>query len=295
MEHATFGKVVAALRKEQTNFTSGNKWSQQDLANESGLSIRIVGKIERGEQARLDDEMLRGLARAFDLTSFERREFFAMASEVSDGHITRRDLCNEDVLSEVWELLDNICTPAFLTDPLFDIVGVNRSLLAFHGVSLEELKAFKNTPIGINNLGLVFSSNTALKETLGRGWDSIANANVQQWRASTLRYRHTERFQQIFTALSTYTAFRMIWAVGNEAEHAIEDCSRIRKCVYQHGNHGHVSYTVFVNISISAFGDLHLCTLIPMNKRTTNLFMELSETNSGALPLCQWPNSNLVS
>ena len=294
MEHATFGKVVAALRKEQINFHSGQRWSQQDLADESGLTLRIVGKVERGEQARLDDEMLRGLARAFNLTSLERQEFFAMASEVSDRRIARRDLCSEDVLAEVWELLDDLCTPAFLTDPFFDIVGVNRALLSLHGISLEELQAFKNTPVGVNNLGLVFSSSTSLKQALGHGWESIAHANVQQWRVSTLRYRHTDRFHEIFAALSTFADFRWMWAAGNDVEHAIEDCSRICKCVYNHGIHGPVAYTVFVNISMSAFGDLHLCTLVPMNKNTADLFLKLAGNNNGALPLCQWPNPSLV-
>lgn len=92
MEHATFGKVVAALRKEQISFHNGQNWSQQDLANEAGLTSRVVGRIERGEQARLDGEVLGSLAKAFNLTSLERREFFAMASEVANGEIVRKDL-----------------------------------------------------------------------------------------------------------------------------------------------------------------------------------------------------------
>ena len=76
MEHTVFGKVVAALRKEQISFHSGQTWSQQDLAIESGLTPRIVGRIERGEQARLDGDVLGSLATAFNLTSLERREFF---------------------------------------------------------------------------------------------------------------------------------------------------------------------------------------------------------------------------
>lgn len=94
MKHAEFGKVVAVLRKEQISFHSGQNWSQQDLASETGLSSRIVGRIERGEQARLDGEMLSSLARAFNFTSLERREFFAMASEVADREIVREDLCD---------------------------------------------------------------------------------------------------------------------------------------------------------------------------------------------------------
>ncbi len=139
MDHVTFGHFVAALRKEQTSFRNGQNRSQQDLASESGLTQRTVGRTERGEQARLDGEILGAVAKAFNLTSIERREFFAMASEVTDQEIVREDLCDNEVFTEVWELLNDLHAPAFLTDSFCDIVGVNRSLLSFHGISIQEL------------------------------------------------------------------------------------------------------------------------------------------------------------
>ena len=104
MEHKTFGKIVAALRKEQINFTNGNRWNQTDLAEETGLTPSLVSRIERGQQARLDGEILTQLARAFNLTSLERRDFFAMASEVTNKEVVRADLCNEEVFEQVWAL-----------------------------------------------------------------------------------------------------------------------------------------------------------------------------------------------
>ncbi len=50
----------------------------------------------------------------------------------------------------------------------------------------------------------------------------------------------------------------MMWAAGNDAMYAIEDCSRLRSCIYNHGVHGAVAYTVFVNVSLSASGGLYL-------------------------------------
>lgn len=138
--------MVAALRREQINFHNGQNWSQQDLANETGLTSRVVGKIERGEQARLDGETLRSLARAFNFTSLERREFFAMASEVADGKIVRKDLCDQEVFTEVWGLLDDLCAPSFLTDPFSDFVGVNRSLLSLMASACRNFK-HSNQPL----------------------------------------------------------------------------------------------------------------------------------------------------
>lgn len=294
MEHATFGKVVAALRKEQISFHNGQNWSQQDLATESGLTPRIVGRIERGEQARLDGDVLGALATAFNLTSLERREFFAIASEVADQEIVRKDLCDDEVFAEVWNLLNDLCVPAFLTDPFFDIVGVNRSLLSFHGIGIQELQAFKSTATGVNNLGILFAPDSPMKRVLGLGWQPIAHANVQQWRVATLRYRHTNRFRQLFAALSELTEFRMMWAAGNDVEHAIEDCSRLRSCVYNHGVHGAVAYTVFVNISLSASGELHLCAFVPQDGDTATLFQKMAANDNSAVRVSQWPNQSLL-
>ena len=61
MEHETFGKIVAALRREQIDFATGRRWSQQKLADETGLTKRIVSKIERGRQARLEGVVLQEL------------------------------------------------------------------------------------------------------------------------------------------------------------------------------------------------------------------------------------------
>ncbi len=291
MEHRTFGQIVASLRKEHINFSSGKKWTQEDLATETGLSKRIVGRIERGSQARLDGYVLQSLADAFDLTSIERREFFAMASEVIESEIVRRDLCNEDVFVQVWDMLNALCAPAFLADPFFDIVGANRALLNLHSINLDYLQNIKTKYGAVNNLALLLDKDTPLRQALGQGWWSISLANLQQWRATTLRYRHTYRYRRLFDALSAIPDFRMLWVAGNESERAIEDCSRLRSCIYTHGVHGPVAYTVFANTSLSTYGELHLFTFVPQNSVTATLFRNLAENTMPAMALEHWPSS----
>jgi len=291
VKHSTFGQVVAALRREQFNFTSGHSWTQRQLAKEAGLTVRIVGKIERGEQARLDAEILQGLAQAFQLTSFERREFFAMASEVADAALVRAALGSEDVFTQVWALLDTLCAPAFLMDPFADIIGVNRALLAFHDLSLAQLKAARATAAGANNIVLLLAPGGRLRQVLGRGWRPIALANMQQWRAMTLRYRHTARFRQLFTALSAYPDFYGLWADSHEDGY--DDYSQLRSYSYTHGAHGPVAYTVFTNTSLSAYGDLYLATFVPQDRVTTALFEALAGKSGEALSLAPWPNPSL--
>ena len=292
MEHRTFGQVVAALRREQFDFASGNSWTQRQLAKETGLTVRIVGKIERGEQARLDAEILQGLAQAFQLTSFERREFFAMASEVADAALVRAALGSEDVFTQVWALLDTLCAPAFLMDPFADLIGVNRALLAFHDLSLAQLKAARATAAGANNMVLLLTPDGRLRQILGRGWRPIALANMQQWRAMTLRYRHTARFRQLFSALSACPDFYGLWADSHEDGY--DDYSRLRSYAYTHGAHGRVAYTVFTNTSLSAYGELYLSTFVPQDRVTTALFETLAGNSGQALSLAPWPNPSLT-
>ena len=292
MEHSTFGQVVAALRREQFDFSSGHSWTQRQLAKETGLTVRIVGKIERGEQARLDAEILQGLAQAFQLTSFERREFFAMASEVADAALVRAALGSEDVFTQVWALLDTLCAPAFLMDPFADLIGVNRALLAFHDLSLDQLKAARATAAGANNIVLLLAPDGRLRHILGRGWRPIALANMQQWRAMTLRYRHTARFRQLFSALSACPDFYGLWADSHEDGY--DDYSRLRSYAYTHGAHGPVAYTVFTNTSLSAYGELYLSTFVPQDRVTTALFETLAGKSGQALSLAPWPNPSLT-
>lgn len=234
MERKKFGKIVAALRREQIDFSRGHSWSQQRLADEAGLTAPIIGKIERGQQARLDGEILHGLARAFQLTSFERREFFAMASEVTDEDIVRAGLDHTKVFAQVWALLDTLRAPAFLMDPFADLIGVNHALLAFHDMSATRLKAVQTTDAGVNNMALLLAPDARLRQLLGQSWHPIVLANATQWRAMTLRYRHTPRFRQIFSILSTYPEFQMFWAAGHDDERGNDDYSRLRSYVYTH-------------------------------------------------------------
>lgn len=294
MDHKTFGKIVAALRREQVSFLSGHNWIQRDLARETGLTLRIVGRIERGTQARLDGEVLQKLADSFELTSLERREFFAMASEVMDGEIVRRDLCDEAVFKDVWELLEELCVPAFITDPFSDFIGANRCFLAFHALDLAVLHNVKAEFGSINNVALILSTETPMRQMLGHSWRPIALTNVQQWRVTTMRYRHTLRFRKVMSSLSICPEFRVLWAEHNEHERAIDDCSRLRKCVYTHGMHGSVAYTVLTNASLTTYGDLYLSAFVPQTPATMNLFQELATKHTGAIPLTPWPTTSLT-
>jgi len=58
MNRTDFGKLIAALRKEHFDPMAGKTWTQQMLAERSGLLPRAIGKIERGQKAALDADTL---------------------------------------------------------------------------------------------------------------------------------------------------------------------------------------------------------------------------------------------
>ena len=291
MERKMFGKVVAALRKEQIDFNSGNNWSQEKLAEETGLTTRIVGKIERGSQVRLDRGTLQDLARVFKLTSLERREFFAMASEITDEAIVRDDLNHQEVFAQVWATLGTLCTPAFLMDSFGDLVGANRAVLDFHKLNWSQFNAVRCSAGNVNLLSLLLAPDAPIRRVLGTGWNPIALANMRQWRVMTLRYRHTSRFRNLFTALSVYPDFQMLWAASRRRVE--DDNSRLRSHFYTHGIYGPVAYTVFTNISLSARGDLYLATFVPQNRDTGAVFQNLADRSNRPLALTPWPNPSL--
>ncbi len=291
MERKMFGKVVAALRKEQLDFDNGNSWSQEKLAEETGLTTRIVGKIERGRQVRLDRATLQELARAFRLTSLERREFFAMASEITDDAIVRADLKHQEVFSRVWATLGTICTPAFLMDSFGDLVGANRAVLDFHRLNWSQFNAARSSAGNVNILSLLLAPDAPIRSVLGPGWQAIALANMRQWRVMTLRYRHTTHFRDLFSTLSAYPDFQMLWAASRRRVE--DDNSRLRSHFYTHSVYGPVAYTVFTNISLSACGDLYLATFVPQNRDTGAVFQNLADKGNHPLALTPWPNPTL--
>ena len=86
----------------------------------------------------------------------------------------------------------------------------------------------------------------------------------------------------------------MLWVGYNNSERrAIDDCSRLRSCVYRHGAHGPVAYAVLTNTSLSSYGDLYLSVFVPQNLATADLFQKLARENTNAIPLSHWPNPSL--
>jgi len=134
MNRTDFGKLIAALRKEQFDPVAGKPWTQQMLAQRTGLLPRTIGEIERGQKAIMDADTLLRLAQAFRLTTLERREFFAAATSVAAADVAR-DTCDaERIFQELWETMQQLYLPAVLHDAYFDLLAVNTLYRGFHNL-----------------------------------------------------------------------------------------------------------------------------------------------------------------
>lgn len=293
MQKKIFGRIVFALRKEHFDPSTGRMWSQRYLAIEAGLTERIVGKIERGEQAYLDRDILQGLAQAFKLNPRERREMFAVANDMSGGADLHTEASHEEVLAKTRALLGKLHVPALIWDSYGDVMGANRALLDFHNVSMAQVNEAQTTDIGVNILDLLLAPNAPLRQSLGNGWRSIAYNAVQEWRVATLRIRHTSRFRQLSATFSNYPDFHKFWVAGGDLDETNNGYGHVCSFDYTHKIHGLVGYTVFTVVNHSPSGDLLLSIFVPHDSTTTTLFHELAGTNNPTLPLTSWPHRTL--
>lgn len=201
MQRNAFGQIVASLRKERRNPLTGRPWTQEQLAAASSLSLRVIANLEQGKKATLDGVMLENLASALQLTTLERREFFTLAIDLEDGSATAPvfDVAAAD--AELLELFAGLHQPAFLYDDYFDILAANHAALMLHAIEplwLQNLAGEGERP---NFLHVIFAPDSPMRRSMQAGWRMLALRNLHQFRAMTLRHRHTTRWHDLMAQL----------------------------------------------------------------------------------------------
>ncbi len=58
MKRKKFGNLLAALRQEKFDPATGSRWNQKKLAEEAGVSARVVATLEQGTKTKLETDML---------------------------------------------------------------------------------------------------------------------------------------------------------------------------------------------------------------------------------------------
>jgi transcriptional regulator with XRE-family HTH domain len=287
MNRKEFGKLVVTLRTERPD--QDNKiWTRADLAEKTGLGELILGKIERGVKATLEPNTLLKLASAFQLTSRERKEFFAAAIRLDDKNIPRENSDSIFTLNQLLQMLRQVQLPSFILDGYSDVIAANHSILRLLNIPTDLIENAANVRAGFNQMRVVFAPESGFRELMGEQWHEYATRNMLFFRAASLRYRATPYFANILKGLREYEEFDWYWRRRTyEKDDYYIDSELVKYC---HPELGNISYFSASFIAITMAGDLHFTTYIPASAETSKVFSALVMTAGTDVQLfASWP------
>ncbi|MCB0092805.1 MAG: helix-turn-helix domain-containing protein [Caldilineaceae bacterium] len=288
MTRSEFGQLIAALRRENIDPVQGKVWTQKRLAQEAGLLERTIGQIEQGAKTSLEPQMLVQLANALELTSLERKALLSAAAEVDLAPQQIINVQPAKVLAGLLEQARNLRLPAFIYDSYHNVLAANGLILALGAVPATMLQSGAASPAGFNLLRYYFAPESSYREVLAGRWTQFAIRNVQHFRAASLPYRHTARFQRVFQDLYQYPLFRDFWArtkyAGEDIHHRWEGIE------FHHPRLGQLSYMITEVVTLTGEEELFLVTYIPRNSDTVVAFEKLAqEIGVNMHKLMSWP------
>src|SRR5579885_3172481 len=199
----TFGQEVKSQRKQQG-------WSQKDLAdNVSDLSVRRLGKIERGQKPFVTHHIVTQLANAFGLEGLAREEFFGRAG-LNEGDQTEEYLSPQDDAAEIDEFYRGIALPAYIHDAFLTLRSVNSSMMAFLGIHLEDYQQEIFAPSGPNALRNLFQIRFEAQTnwTKDKAWRQHTEMLVYRFRVLTRRYADSQRYLDLLDDLKKLHEFK---------------------------------------------------------------------------------------
>lgn len=212
------------------------------LAQASRLSLRIVANLEQGKKATLDDDLLKRLASALQLTTLERREFFTVAIDVH-GYVLAAPTFNaEETVGDLLDIFANLHQPTFLYDDYFDIIAVNHAALLLHNIEPVWLQSLAEENGRPNFLHVIFAPDSPMRRSMQEEWNMLALCNLHQFRAMSLRHRHTTRWNDLMTRLRTLPDFTIVWMATHAAQEDFS--SRLHQHQYVHPRFGELRYAV---------------------------------------------------
>ena len=288
MTRDDFGRLVAALRKENVDVAVGKVWTQKALAERSNLAERTIGQIEQGTKMGLDPQLLFQLADALGLTSLERKAFHAAAAEVDIDPSFSIGKPVEAILTELLAETRDVRVPAFIYDSYFNVIAANSMARALSFVSNELFETGHDTTAGFNLLRYYFAPESPYRDLLGPGWSKFAIRTVQHFRAASLKYRYTERFAAIFKDLCRYPLFQDFWARTKYADENIYYSWEGVK--YHHPELGAVNFIVTEVATLTGQENLAFVTYLPRDRETSRAFEDLAQREGANMHrLMPWP------
>lgn len=291
MNREEFGRLVASLRKEIIDLRTGKFLIAKELANRANLLEKTISEIERGRKMNLDPETLTNLATGLGLTSLERSAFLAAASEIDINPLPNIDP-PDVILHELLTATQTLCVPAMIYDSYYNIIAGNSIMFALSGIEDMSTIATENpSPASFNLLRYIFADELTYRDVTGPMWKTFGHRTVQHFRATSLKYRYTERFNAIFTDLCNYIAFQEAWT---SSKYVSNDMNKVMaEYDYIHPKYGALSYISVESMTLTSNEDLYLVTHLPRNRETMQAFEALGrEVGLNMHRFTPWPYDN---
>lgn len=290
MHLTNFGLLVKELRKNCYD-CYGNKWTRESLSREIHLTPDQLGRLERGNRKYLDAQTLHLLAKAFNLTDLERKEFFYASTGLDDYELYNNQEPDEQLVNLIYTI-QNLQFPAYIIDVYADIIAANKALLNLYQTTPEVIESLSQHPVGLNLVGFAYSSDL-FKELLGSRWRKSAVMLLLEFRRSTLRYRHTEYFKFIFKNLLTEKNFDIDWYSSHRHEEHFD--LTYEHIEYEHPLFGYLSYVATETIINTKAGALFLVNYNPADSDTLSIFNKLISNHGHKIHnLGSWPEKVII-
>lgn len=213
------------------------------------------------------------MAQIFALTSREREQFFLAAINISDDSLHHSHHDAAKVKEELFRRLAEVQLPAYIIDHFCDIVATNLAVaqlleIEAAGLDLSNL----SQP---NMLDFVFSPPAVAyyQPRMRASWPNYAYQNMMFFRTTTLQYRTTDRYQEIFARLWQYPTFQDYWL---NAPHQERDFFTNNEYIQFRSTHwGEMQFFSTSFTALTTGGKLYFYTYDPASPRTAQAFVDL--------------------
>lgn len=261
MNRKQFGELISVLRRELFD-EYGERWTQTQLARETGLSKILISTIERGQKVHLEKELLMNLADALQLTSGERKAFFAEASGIDSVLHHRKNTDTQKALEAGIDTLRQICVPALVISDTAEILAMNYLFSTLSFFPLEDMPKLPESPTRTNLLRFLYGSEYQhLREMMGESWHSISYELMMFFRCNSFHRRATPEFREILASLRKQPRFRQVW--DTIQVHEIDYKNQSIFCQIEHPAHGTLRFGTALQQLLEDDG-LHIYTMLPM-------------------------------
>lgn len=285
-----FGELVAALRSDLDR-------TQEELAEDSGLEVRIIRDIEQGNRLNLHkDDVLMKLAAGLQLTTLERQQFLFAASGASGQDFLRKEAeipsapksdeaVAQEIIDDLRYTITGLRTPAYIVDSYCDILFANKLIMEFLQIpkALIDEAQNENSIGGCNLMRVLFHPGSTYRALAGNDWERHALQNIRFFRRTSLRYRNSQYYRDLIQELNKYKAFNQYWKrTLAEVDDEFLNYSIFKIELPDKQCAEYLGIATF--LGVTPFGELQMNMYLPLSEDTALIFENLYQKTG---PSCE--------